>query len=1598
MNLNQLIADLSLVGVKLWVDGEELRVRAPKGVLTQQRRNLLTLHKAELVSMLRSNDVSASDTDRPLVRVSREQHLPLSFAQQQMWVLSELSPNSPLYNVPLALRLKGSLNVVALLQSFNEMTQRHEALRTTFRKVNGQPIQAISSSLNITIPVVDLRSQSDKEREIQAHRLAQQEAIRPFDLASDLMLRGLLLHLDEAEYILLLTMHHIAFDGCSQNIFFQELAVLYEAYCNELPSPLPQLPIQYADFAHWQRRWLQGEVLESKLAYWKQQLQDAPTVLELPTDRPRSAVQPFPGATYSTVVPKKLTEALTVLSQLEDVTLFMTLFTAFQILLHRYTGREDICTGTPVANRERAGIDGLIGNFVNTLVLRTKLGGNPSFRELLAQVKEVALGAYAHQDLPFELLVEALQPERSLNYTPLCQVMFELENGHLSLFKLPGLTVNPLFVDSGTAKFDLAVSLENTELGLIGLWEYNTDLFDAATIAQMTTHFQTLLCSVVANPQQQIWELQLLSATEQQELLVKWNDTSADYAKHLCIHQLFEAQVEQTPDAVALVFEDQQLSYHELNVRANRLAHYLQSMGTGSEVLVGLCVERSPEMAVGMLAILKAGGAYVPLDPSYPDQRLAFILSDAGVSVVLTQQHLVERWSQSSVTIVCLDTYSLVSAQQSQDNPGNSVTPEHLAYVMYTSGSTGVPKGVSVVHRGVVRLVKETNYAQLNTEEVFLQLAPIVFDASTFEIWGCLLNGGRLVIMPPQTPSLPELGQAVGQYQVTTLWLTASLFHLMVDQQIKKLKNVRQLLAGGDVLSIPHVQRVVEQLPHLTLVNGYGPTENTTFTCCCPITQLTQVQVFVPIGRPIANTQVYLLDDQLQPVPIGVSGELYTSGDGLSRGYLNRPELTAEKFIPHPFTHQPGTRLYKTGDRARYLRDGDIQFLGRIDTQVKIRGFRIELGEIEANLSQHPDVRQSVVIAKEDVPGSQRLVAYIVPHQGSASTISDLRSFLKEKLPEYMVPSAFVILSSLPLTPNGKVDCRALPEPEGRVELSNSFVAPRTQIEQILTRIWCEVLNLEQVGIHDNFFELGGDSILSILIAAKANQAGLQLTTKQMFGHQTIAELAAVARTTVIHQGEQSLVTGSLPFTPIQHWFFNQNLPDPTHWNQAFLLSVTPEISPKILEPVIQQLLVHHDALRLRFKRTELGWQQTNIGVDNTVALNSIDLSALLQSEQTSALEVAATQLQTSLNLSDGPLVRVAWFFLGNHKTNRLLIAIHHLTVDGVSWRILLEDLQTAYEQLSCGEDLRLPSKTTSFKEWSHKLVEYAQSEALIPEMAYWLSESDRQVTGILVDYLGGANTEVSARTVSMSLSVEETHALLHKVPTAYNTQINDVLLTVLGRVFSEWTGSSSILFNLEGHGRENIIEDVDLSRTVGWFTTIFPVLLEIAATDNPADSLKSVKEQLRRIPNRGIGYGLLRYLRGDAEITARLEALPQAEVSFNYLGQFDQVLYTSSILQPATELPGQCFSLLGNRSHVLDVIGLLVGGQLQMNWIYSENVHQHSTIERLAQKFLATLQELIIQCLSSEAGGWTPSDFPAASLSQKDLDYFITQLTKVEN
>ena len=1123
--IDEFLSELRHLDVKLWNEGDRLRYKAPKETLTPALLQELKERKAEILAFLHKANAATSSNLSPILPVPRDGNLPLSFAQARLWFLAQLEPDSPAYNIPAAFRLTGLLNVTALSQSLSEIVRRHEVLRTTFPSVDGQPKQVISLDTALTLPVIDLRELPPDQGLSEAQRLATEEAQESFDLATGPLFRVKLLRLEEAEYMLLVTMHHIVYDGWSHDIFLRELAALYDAFSSGKPSPLPELPIQYADFAHWQREWLQGEVLESQRDYWKQQLNGSLPILQLPTDYPRPPVQTYQGGYQSLELPKNLTKALKDLSQQERGTLFMTLLAAFQTLLYRYTRQEDMIVGTPIAGRNQVEAEGLIGFFVNTLALRTYLSGNPSFQELLGRVREVALGAYAHQDLPFEKLVEELQPERDRSRTPLFQVMFVLQNTPTSALELPGLTVNSLNINNGTAKFDLTLFIMETAQGLRASLEYNTDLFNAATITRMLGNFQTLLEGIVANPQQRLLDLPLLTAAEQHQLLVEWNNTTKEYPQDKCIHQLFEAQVEQAPDAVAVVFEGQQLTYRELNARANQLAHYLQVLGVGSEVLVGICVERSLEMLVGLLGILKAGGAYVPLDPMYPLERLAFMLEDASVSVLLTQARLVESLPQHHAPVVCLDGDWELIAQYGEENVSSGVMPKNLAYVIYTSGSTGKPKGVLVEHRGLLNLVfwHRRTFA-VSPKDRATQLAGSAFDASVWELWPYLTAGASIYIANEQTRVLPQqLRDWLVKNAITISFLPTPLAESILSLAWPSDVALRTLLTGGDKLhNYPSLSVPFE------LVNNYGPTENTVVTTSGFIPAKPRTETAPLIGRPIANTQVYLLDEKLQPVPIGVPGELYVSGDGLARGYLNRPDLTAQKFIPHPFSDNQSVsgaapeelagrdsalRLYRTGDLARYLPDGNIEFLGRLDEQVKIRGFRIELGEIEALLAQHPDLREVVVIVREDIPGNKYLAAYVVPKlEASPPPISELRSFLKAKLPDYMVSGTFVFLEAMPLTPNGKIDRRALPVPaSSRREQEDNFVAPSTPTEEILAAIWTEVLGLQQVGINDNFFELGGHSLLAArLFAQIEKKLGRNLPLANLFQAPTIKELASL--------------------------------------------------------------------------------------------------------------------------------------------------------------------------------------------------------------------------------------------------------------------------------------------------------------------------------------------------------------------------------------------------------------------------------------------------------------------------------------------------------
>ena len=1070
----------------------------------------------------------------PILPVPRDRDLPLSFAQQRLWFIDQLDPGNSVYNFPVAVRLKGPLNLRALEQSLNEIVRRHEALRTTFSMVDGQPTQVIAPVLAITLPVIDLSELPEAERENEVRRLIVEEARCPFDLARGPLVRASVLQLSSEEQVGLLTMHHIVTDGWSAGILIREIAALYQAYCAGIPSPLAELPIQYADFAHWQREWLQGAVLQRQLDYWKHQLEGAPPLLELPEDHPRPAVQTFRGGHQSLLLPKSLGSALSALSRNEAATLFMTLLAAFKVLLHCYTSQDDLVVGTPVANRNRLEIEGLIGFFVNALVLRTDLSGDPSFREVVRRVRKICVDAYGHQDLPFERLVEELHIERDLSRNPVFQVMFVLQNDSGRTVELPGLTLTPVIADGGTTHFDLTFHIVESEQGLLATAAYNTDLFDTATISRMLTHFGTLLESIVKNSDKHLSQLSLLTDAERRQVLTRWNDVGGNYVPALSINRLFEAQVEQTPDAIAIVFEDLQLTYRELNARANQLAHCLRGCGVGPEVPVGVYLRRSPEVVISLLGILKAGGVYLPLDPAYPRQRIGFMLEDSRASILLTQQPLLQELPEHRARVICLDSDSESISRHSAENPTSSIEPENLAYIIYTSGSTGQPKGVLVSHGSIAEHCRDAEkYYELKPTDRVLQLASMSFDLSLEQILPTLIAGARLVVVG-ELWRAEEFHKKAADCGLTVVDLPTGYWQELVHEWAARPETdlntqYRLFLIGGDAMSVEALdlwQRT--PLRSVRLINAYGPTEATiTATAFETASRSGEDSPLhrVPIGRPLANREIYILDKHCNPVPIGVPGELHIGGRSLARGYLNRPDLTADKFIPNPFCNIAGARMYKTGDLARHLPDGNIEYLGRTDHQVKIRGFRIELGEIETTLAQHPSVHQVVVSTDQDTRGEKRLVAYLVGHQPHALA-NDLRNFLKDRIPEYMVPSVFIMLESLPLLPNGKVNRSALPKPDQtRPEMDKVFVPPRDELETRLTAIWEEVLNVRPIGVTDNFFELGGHSLMAVrLFALIDKQLGKRLPLAALFRGATVEGLADIIRRNSFSGTPSSLV------------------------------------------------------------------------------------------------------------------------------------------------------------------------------------------------------------------------------------------------------------------------------------------------------------------------------------------------------------------------------------------------------------------------------------------------------------------------------------------
>jgi amino acid adenylation domain-containing protein len=1044
---------------------------------------------------------------------------PLSVGQERLFFLYLLEPNSPAYNQPKALRITGDLNLGAMKRVLEAIVARHEALHSTFSLQDGIPAQSPNKDYSVKLPLFDLSDRPSEKRAAEAHRLSAEISQRPFNLSEDLMLRTALLRLSSTEHILLLVTHHIVSDGPSRDILFHEIASLYDAFSANKPSPLSELPIQYGDFALWQRESLKEAVLEEQFSYWRKQLEGVPTVLKLPTDRSRSTSQTFWGSSEMIVISQSATEKLKDLSRHHSATLFMTLLTAFQILLSRYTGQSSFLIGVPISGRRLPELQNLVGFFVSSLLLRADLSGDPTFSELLTRVRETALAAYAHPDIPFESLLQEFQPERDLSFHPMFQVMFALRSDFTKPITLSEITFTPMAVEIGTAKFDLTLTITERAHELAATFTYNSDLFDAATIRRMAAEFNTLVEGIVADPRRPVGKLPLLTKAERQQLLLECNGIKSNDPVDRCVQELFQEQASRTPDATAVIFENEWLSYRELDGRANQLAHRLQALGVGPGVLVGIYMERSLDMVTALLGILKAGGAYVPLDPNYPTERLTLILEDTQAPVLISQQRLIETLPKHGRKVICLDSEQEIFSQESKELPSAGVTGDSLAYVIYTSGSTGKPKGVEITHRALVNFTTSacTEFA-LGPNDRVLQFASISFDAAAEEIFPCLSRGATLVLRTDSMlDSVSLFLQRCRDWRITVVDLPTAYWHELTEklysEHLTLPDELRLTIIGGEKAAperLAQWQKIVGD--RLRLLNTYGPTETTVVATMWEPAESDRKDVpprELPIGRPISNIQTYVLDRYLQPVPIGVGGELYIGGAGLARGYLNRPELTAEKFIPNPFSDEPGARLYRTGDLARYLPDGNIEFLGRIDHQVKIRGFRIELREIETVLGEIQGIREAVLVVHEDGV-DKRLVAYVLPNQDSIPTSGELRSVLKSKLPDYMIPSTFVFLDALPLTSSGKIDRRALPAPDQtRPDLKETFVPPRTPEEKTIAEIWAEILKLEEVGIHDNFFDLGGHSLTAIRLASRISNAfHIDLPLRTVFEASTVASLA----------------------------------------------------------------------------------------------------------------------------------------------------------------------------------------------------------------------------------------------------------------------------------------------------------------------------------------------------------------------------------------------------------------------------------------------------------------------------------------------------------
>ncbi|MGG5776138.1 plipastatin non-ribosomal peptide synthetase PpsC [Bacillus subtilis] len=1513
-----------------------------------------------LATVIREGTDSPYEAIKP---AEKQETYPVSSAQKRIYVLQQLEDGGTGYNMPAVLELEGKLNPERMDRAFKELIKRHESLRTSFEQdAGGDPVQRIHDEVPFTLQTTVLGARTEEE--------AAAAFIKPFDLSQAPLFRAQIVKVSDERHLLLVDMHHIISDGVSVNILIREFGELYNN------RNLPALRIQYKDYAVWQEGFKTGDAYKTQEAYWLKQLEGELPVLDLPADHVRPPVRSFAGDKVSFTLEPEVASGLHKLARENGSTLYMVLLAAYTAFLSRLSGQEDIIVGSPIAGRSHKDLEPILGMFVNTLALRTRPEGGKPFVQYLQEVRERALEAFEHQDYPFEELVDKLELTRDMSRNPLFDVMFVLQNMDQESLELDELCLKPA-ANNGhqTSKFDLTLYAQEQPHGLLTFqMEFSTDLYKKKTIEKWLQYFINMLLSIIKDNKAALGTINILNEDETHYLIHELNRTKIDYPRNETISRLFEMQAEQTPNAVAIVSDTQVFTYEDLNSWANQIASVLQIKGVGPDSVVALLTGRTPELIAGMLGILKAGGAYLPIASDLPVERIAYMLSDSGAALLLQSEKTEKQLLDIECEQIIIED---IQKQGKTKNVDSSAGPHSLAYIIYTSGSTGKPKGVMIEQRSVIRLVKNSNYITFTPEDRLLMTSSIGFDVGSFEIFGPLLNGAALHLSDQQTfLDSHQLKRYIEHQGITTIWLTSSLFNHLTEQNEQTFSQLKHLIIGGEALSPSHVNRIRNVCPEVSIWNGYGPTENTTFSTCLHIQKTYELSI--PIGRPVGNSTAYILNQWGVLQPVGAVGELCVGGDGVARGYLGRPDLTKEKFVPHPFA--PGDRLYRTGDLARWLPDGTIEYVSRIDDQVKVRGYRVELGEIESALRQIDGVKEAAVLARTAQTGSKELFGYISVKAGTNA--EQVRSLLARSLPNYMIPAYIIEMETLPLTSNGKLNRKALPEPN--FTSKQTYAPPRNDLEDQLVLIWQEVLGIQRIGIEDSFFELGGDSIKALQVSARLGRYGLSLQVSDLFRHPKIKDLSPFIRKSerIIEQGP---VQGDVPWTPVQQWFFSQDIEERHHFNQSVMLFHSGRLSENALRPALKKLAEHHDALRMVYRNDDRRWIQINQGIHES-QLYSLRISDLSQSESgwETQIKQEVADLQQSINLQEGPLLHAALFktLTGDY----LFLAIHHLVVDGVSWRILLEDLSAGYQQAAAGQTIQLPPKTDSYQEYARRIQEYAQSSKLIREEAYWRTVEEQQAAELPYEIPHHLNIDFSKRdSLSFSLTEADTAVLLQNVNYAYGTDTQDILLTAASLAICEWTGGSKLRIAMEGHGREHLLPELDISRTVGWFTSMYPALISFENhRDELGTSVKTVKDTLGRIPNKGVGYGMLKYLTHPENKSITFSKTP--EISFNYLGQFNDI-ERQDTFRPSSLGSGKDITHTWKREQIIEMSAMAADKKLHFNLSYPPARFHKNTMEQLINRIEHFLLDIMKHCAGQQKAEKTLSDFSSQSLTAEDLD-----------